>query len=45
MAAYAVIPLAFTVLVLGLDPLAAAISGYLFEFAGRFEHWNVRTPQ
>jgi sterol desaturase/sphingolipid hydroxylase (fatty acid hydroxylase superfamily) len=45
MAAYTVIPLAVTVLVLGLDPLAAAITGYLFGFAGMFQHWNVRTPQ
>ena len=44
-AAYVVIPLAVTVLMLGLDPLAAAITGYLFTFAGMFQHWNVRTPQ
>lgn len=34
-----------TVIVLGLDPLAAAIIGYLFPFYGLFQHWNVRTPQ
>jgi sterol desaturase/sphingolipid hydroxylase (fatty acid hydroxylase superfamily) len=34
-----------TVIVLGLDPLAAAIIGYLFAFYGHFQHWNVRTPQ
>ena len=45
LAAYTVIPLLVTVLVLGLDPLAAAIAGYLFAFAGMFQHWNVRTPQ
>lgn len=44
-AAYTVIPLAITVLVLGLDPLAAAITGYMFTFAGFFQHWNVATPQ
>ena len=44
-AAYTVIPLVVTVIVLGLDPLAAAITGYLLAFAGLFQHWNVRTPQ
>ena len=34
-----------TVIVLGLDPLAAAIVGYLVAFNGFFQHWNVRTPQ
>jgi sterol desaturase/sphingolipid hydroxylase (fatty acid hydroxylase superfamily) len=33
-----------TVVVLGLEPLAAAIIGYLVAFAGMFQHWNVRTP-
>jgi sterol desaturase/sphingolipid hydroxylase (fatty acid hydroxylase superfamily) len=45
MAAYTVIPLFVTVIVLGLDPLAAAITGYLFAFAGMFQHWNIRTPR
>jgi len=44
-AAYTVIPLVVTVIVLGLDPLAAAITGYLFAFTGMFQHWNIRTPQ
>jgi sterol desaturase/sphingolipid hydroxylase (fatty acid hydroxylase superfamily) len=44
-AVYTLIPLAVTVIVLGLDPLAAAIVGYLFTFASMFQHWNVRTPQ
>ncbi len=44
-AAYALIPLFVTVVVLGLDPLAAAITGYLFAFYGLFQHWNIRTPQ
>jgi len=30
---------------LGLDPLAAALVGYLFAFYAYFQHWNVRTPQ
>ena len=34
-----------TVIVLGLEPLAAALVGYLFAFYGYFQHWNVRTPQ
>ena len=34
-----------TVIVLGLDPLAAALVGYMAAFAGMFQHWNVRTPQ
>lgn len=37
--------LVFTVLVLGLEPLAAALVGYLIAFNGFFQHWNVRTPQ
>ena len=38
------IQLFVTVIALGLDPLAAAIVGYLFAFYGLFQHWNVRTP-
>lgn len=34
-----------TVIVLGLDPLAAALTGYVAAFYGLFQHWNVRTPQ
>jgi sterol desaturase/sphingolipid hydroxylase (fatty acid hydroxylase superfamily) len=34
-----------TVIVLGLDPLAAAWVGVIAAFAGIFQHWNVRTPQ
>jgi sterol desaturase/sphingolipid hydroxylase (fatty acid hydroxylase superfamily) len=34
-----------TVIVLGLDPLAAALVGYLIAFNSFFQHWNVRTPQ
>jgi sterol desaturase/sphingolipid hydroxylase (fatty acid hydroxylase superfamily) len=34
-----------TLLLLGLDPLAAALTGYLAAFYGMFQHWNVRTPQ
>jgi sterol desaturase/sphingolipid hydroxylase (fatty acid hydroxylase superfamily) len=34
-----------TVIVLGLDPLAAALTGYVAAFHGMFQHWNVRTPR
>jgi sterol desaturase/sphingolipid hydroxylase (fatty acid hydroxylase superfamily) len=34
-----------TVIVLGLDPLAASLVGYVAAFYGMFQHWNVRTPQ
>ncbi|TMH60394.1 MAG: sterol desaturase family protein, partial [Betaproteobacteria bacterium] len=34
-----------TVIVLGLDPLAAAIVGYLVALFGMFQHWNVATPR
>ena len=33
-----------TVVVLGLDPLAAAIVGVVQAFYGMFQHWNVHTP-
>jgi sterol desaturase/sphingolipid hydroxylase (fatty acid hydroxylase superfamily) len=34
-----------TVIVLGLDPLAAAIIGYMVAFYAMFQHLNVKTPQ
>ncbi|MGZ5132740.1 MAG: sterol desaturase family protein, partial [Caldimonas sp.] len=34
-----------TVIVLGLDPLAAALVGYVAAFYGLFQHWNVTTPR
>jgi sterol desaturase/sphingolipid hydroxylase (fatty acid hydroxylase superfamily) len=34
-----------TVIVLGLDPLAAALVGYVAAFYGLFQHWNVHTPR
>jgi sterol desaturase/sphingolipid hydroxylase (fatty acid hydroxylase superfamily) len=37
--------LAVTLLLLGLDPLAAALTGYVAAFYGMFQHWNIRTPQ
>ena len=33
------------VFLLGLDPVAAAIIGYITAFYGMFQHWNVRTPR
>jgi len=45
MIVYVLLQLFVTVIVLGLDPLAAAIVGYLIAFNGYFQHWNVRTPQ
>ncbi len=33
------------VIVLGLDPLAAALTGYVAAFYGLFQHWNIRTPR
>jgi sterol desaturase/sphingolipid hydroxylase (fatty acid hydroxylase superfamily) len=34
-----------TVIALGMDPIAAALVGYLGAFGGMFQHWNVRTPK
>jgi sterol desaturase/sphingolipid hydroxylase (fatty acid hydroxylase superfamily) len=34
-----------TVIVVGLEPVAAALVGYVAAFYGLFQHWNVRTPQ
>ena len=32
-------------LVLGLDPVAAALTGYIAAFYGYFQHMNIRTPR
>jgi sterol desaturase/sphingolipid hydroxylase (fatty acid hydroxylase superfamily) len=34
-----------TVIVLGLDPIAAALVGYVAAFYGLFQHWNVATAR
>lgn len=34
-----------TTIVLGLDPLAAALVGYVAAFYGLFQHWNLNTPR
>lgn len=45
MVAQVLLQLFVTVIVLGLDPVAAALTGYIAAFYGMFQHWNVRTPQ
>lgn len=40
-----VIAIGVSTIVLGLDPLAAAIVGFAAGFYGLFQHVNVRTPQ
>jgi sterol desaturase/sphingolipid hydroxylase (fatty acid hydroxylase superfamily) len=45
MAIQVLMQLAVTLVVLGLDPLAAALTGYVAAFYGMFQHWNVRTPR
>ena len=44
MLAQTLLQLFVTVVVLGLDPLAAALVGVVAAFHGMFQHWNVRTP-
>lgn len=41
----ALMQLFVTVIVLGLDPVAAALVGYVAALHGMFQHWNVRTPR
>jgi sterol desaturase/sphingolipid hydroxylase (fatty acid hydroxylase superfamily) len=45
MVLYTVLPLAVTTLLLGLDPLAAAIVGLLATFNAVFQHADLRTPR
>jgi len=45
MAAYTLLVLFTTVILLGLDPMAAALTGSIFSFYGMFQHCNVRTPR
>jgi sterol desaturase/sphingolipid hydroxylase (fatty acid hydroxylase superfamily) len=45
MAATVVVSFTVFVFVLGLDPLAAAIAGYVAAFYGLFQHFNVPTPR
>jgi len=45
MAAYTLIQVGVLVLALGIDPVAAALVGYVGAFYGMFQHLNVRTPR
>ncbi|HEX4986600.1 MAG TPA: sterol desaturase family protein [Burkholderiales bacterium] len=45
MAVFAALSVVVTTLVLGLDPLAAALTGYVASFYSFFQHMNVRTPR
>jgi sterol desaturase/sphingolipid hydroxylase (fatty acid hydroxylase superfamily) len=45
MAIQVLLQLVVTLLLLGLDPLAAALTSAVAAFYGMFQHWNVRTPQ
>lgn len=45
MIAFTLIGLFTTTILLGLDPVAAAATGYVAAFYGMFQHWNVRTPR
>ena len=43
-AVFMTISVVTSTLVLGLDPLAAALTGYIASFYGLFQHMNIRTP-
>jgi sterol desaturase/sphingolipid hydroxylase (fatty acid hydroxylase superfamily) len=45
MVAQVLLQLLVTLVVLGLDPLAAALTGYVAAFYGMFQHLNVHTPR
>lgn len=45
MVLYTLLPLAVTTLVLGLDPLAAALVGLVATFNAVFQHADLRTPR
>jgi sterol desaturase/sphingolipid hydroxylase (fatty acid hydroxylase superfamily) len=40
-----VVQIGTLVFLLGLDPFAAVITGYVAAFYGLFQHWNIRTPE
>jgi sterol desaturase/sphingolipid hydroxylase (fatty acid hydroxylase superfamily) len=42
---FTVVPTVGLTLTLGIDPLAAAIVGYVSTFYAFFQHWNVKTPR
>ncbi|MFZ5732336.1 MAG: sterol desaturase family protein [Pseudomonadota bacterium] len=43
--AFVLISIVTTTLILGLDPVAAALTGYIAAFYGYFQHMNIHTPQ
>ena len=43
--AYSITPLLVGTFVLGLDPRAAALTGFIAVFYAFFQHWNVPTPR
>jgi sterol desaturase/sphingolipid hydroxylase (fatty acid hydroxylase superfamily) len=45
MLAFNVVQALTLTLVIGLDPRAAAITGFIALFYSLFQHWNVRTPR
>jgi sterol desaturase/sphingolipid hydroxylase (fatty acid hydroxylase superfamily) len=45
MVVFSLLSIGGTTLVLGLDPLAAALTGYVAAFYSMFQHWNIRTPR
>ncbi len=45
MVVFSVLTVVTTTLALGLDPLAAALTGYIAAFYSMFQHWNIRTPR
>jgi len=42
---FTVVPTMALTLIIGIDPLAAAIVGYVGTFYSLFQHWNVKTPR
>lgn len=44
-ATYSLLAIGTTTLVLGLDPVAAAATGFVAAFYGMFQHLNMRTPR
>lgn len=44
-AIFVLLQLGVTLWLLGLAPLAAALTGYIAAFYGLFQHWNVNTPR
>ncbi len=45
MTVFVAMSILITTLVLGLDPVAAALTGYIASFYSFFQHMNIRTPR